>query len=122
MSIKLIVNVLAPLVREFLGLSDLRITQFSVGSARVRKDWHGSARVFVVADVGVLPEEYMVPFTVDFRVNHPKQLLSASADELHDLTKQLERLGYGVLQLVVALEDGAQLEVLNTQFRQPAQN
>jgi hypothetical protein len=118
MSIKPLVNLLAPVVREFLGLGELRITQFSVGSARVRKNWHGSARVFVVADVGVLPEEYMVPFTVDFRVNYPKRLVSANADELHDLTKQLERLGYGVLSLVVTLDDGAQLEVINTQFRQ----
>jgi hypothetical protein len=119
MSVRVLVNLLAPFVREVLGLSELRITQFSVGSVRFRKDWHGSARVFVVADVGVLPEEYMVPFTVDFRVNHPKQLASASADELHELTKQLERLGYGVLSLVVMLDDGAQLEVINTQFRQP---
>jgi hypothetical protein len=103
-----------------LGISDLRITQFAVSSSGTAKGWHGTAQVYVVADLGVLPEHYAVPFFLDFRVNHPKRLTNAQPEELQELTKQLERLGYEVVSVNIPLEGGVQLEIKNPQFRQPA--
>lgn len=116
MSYAPLVQFLSRFARDLLGNGDLRICQVTPGGSHTQRTWHGSAKVCVRATPGILPGESAVPFFIDFRVNYPQSLPSATAREFHDLTAQLERMGYQVLALTVTLGDSVQLEIINEQL------
>jgi len=112
MSTAPLVQVVSPWMRALLGLNDLQITQVNLGEVTTRQGWHGTAKVEVKAQSGVVPVDAVIPFFLDFRVNHPRRLVTANPDELHLLSQQLDRLGYRVLAMHITFEDGTQLEVI----------